>query len=427
MFDVAIVGGGITGAALFYMLSNYSDVKNVILFEKYDSIGTVNSHERNNSQTLHFGDIETNFSYEKAVQLREAAQMVASYVHQHNGLHRKTKKMVIAVGNEEIQKLEHRYRQFKQLFPSLKILSQEEIRHIEPAIVDGRSEQLAALCSDDGYAVNYRKLAQSFLEKSKKPGFVVSLNTPVQSIEKESATYKIKTGNIFSARSVIVAAGAHSLRFAQELGYAYNYVVFAVAGGFYGAKNLLHNKVYTLQDENFPFAAIHGDPDVADSSLTRFGPTAKPIPLLERHVYSTLKNFVKASIRPRAIFGMSSLLIDWALIKFLLKNLSFSIPFVGKYFFAHTARKIVPMLKAKQLTLLRDGGIRPQIFDVEKKQLLMGEVKVHGENVIFNITPSPGASVCLKNALDDMRTLATQLHFHVDEEKIRKEFADNNK
>ena len=34
MFDVAIVGGGITGSALFYMLGKYSDVKKVILFEK---------------------------------------------------------------------------------------------------------------------------------------------------------------------------------------------------------------------------------------------------------------------------------------------------------------------------------------------------------------------------------------------------------
>ena len=35
----------------------------------------------------------------------------------------------------------------------------------------------------------------------------------------------------------------------------------------------------------------------------------------------------------------------------------------------------------------------------------MGDAKIYGENIIFNITPSPGASVCLKNAELDTRKI----------------------
>ena len=31
----------------------------------------------------------------------------------------------------------------------------------------------------------------------------------------------------------------------------------------------------------------------------------------------------------------------------------------------------------------------------------MGEAKLTGDNIIFNITPSPGASTCLGNAYSD--------------------------
>jgi malate dehydrogenase (quinone) len=44
------------------------------------------------------------------------------------------------------------------------------------------------------------------------------------------------------------------------------------------------------------------------------------------------------------------------------------------------------------------GGIRPQIVNLKTKRLELGEAKIVGENILFNITPSPGASTCLQNA-----------------------------
>ena len=49
-------------------------------------------------------------------------------------------------------------------------------------------------------------------------------------------------------------------------------------------------------------------------------------------------------------------------------------------------RKIIPSMKMKDLRYGKGlGGLRPQLVDIKKKELLMGEVKVLGENLIFNM------------------------------------------
>ena len=42
-YDVLIVGGGISGTALFYELAKYTDVKSLCLLEKYEALSTLNS------------------------------------------------------------------------------------------------------------------------------------------------------------------------------------------------------------------------------------------------------------------------------------------------------------------------------------------------------------------------------------------------
>jgi malate dehydrogenase (quinone) len=129
----------------------------------------MNSHPRNNSQTLHFGDIETNITLEKAKRLKEAGELIKRYMERISlagYLYRKSHKMVLAVGEEEFYKLDQRFNDFRGLFPDLMCLRREKIAELEPRVIEGRypSEALLALMSKDGYAVNYRRLSCSFFE-----------------------------------------------------------------------------------------------------------------------------------------------------------------------------------------------------------------------------------------------------------------------
>jgi len=155
--DLVIVGGGISGASLLYAVAKFTDVDDVTLIEKEREIAAVNSHRTNNSQTLHFGDIETNYTLEKAEEVKEGAELLAGYLEgtdPDREMHSKRSKMVLGVGDEEVAKLEERYREngFGDLFPKLREIGREEIAELEPKVVEGRDPdtELKALQTPDG-------------------------------------------------------------------------------------------------------------------------------------------------------------------------------------------------------------------------------------------------------------------------------------
>jgi len=101
IFDTAIIGGGIAGTSLLFTLSKYTDINSIIIFEKYNETSKLNSNPKANSQTLHVGDIETNYTYEKAQKVKRASSMVSNYIYNFRQLNKVgfvRNKMVLAVG-----------------------------------------------------------------------------------------------------------------------------------------------------------------------------------------------------------------------------------------------------------------------------------------------------------------------------------------
>ncbi len=413
-YDVLIVGGGVTGTALLYTLSTYTNIKNIGLIEKYSDFGLVNSASYNNSQTLHFGDIETNYSIDKARSVKQMADMVMRYVeHEKKSeeslkLFSKYSKMVLAVGKNQVRELKERYPKFRELFPHLRMIEREEIGKLEPRVLEGRNpdEEILALVTEDGYTVDFKKLCHSFVNNAlrKNPVMDIHLDTKLLKISKDGDRYLVTTnkGSI-SAAVVVFAAGGHSLMYAKSLGYGKNLSVLSMAGSFYTAPKVLNGKVYTMQVPKLPFAAIHGDPEVHNSSITRFGPTAKPIFQLERHNWSTFSEYWKTfGVGINPVISLLKIIFDRVLLSYILINFVYDLPVIGRVFFIREIRKIVPSIKLEELKFASGiGGTRPQIVNNTTRKLEMGEAKLTGEKIIFNITPSPGASTCLGNAYTD--------------------------
>jgi malate dehydrogenase (quinone) len=395
-------------------LCKYTNVKNIGLIEKYSDFGTVNSAPSMNSQTLHFGDIETNYTIEKARKVKRSADMVMRYLETEKAskgdqkIFIKVPKMVLAVGSEQVATLRERFKPFGELFPNLRMIEKDEIGRIEPRILAGRDpdQELLALITEDGYTVDFQKLSHSFVSNAKllNPDIDVHLSTKVHSITKKDNGFLLTTDRgEFESNAVIVAAGSHSLKIAKSLGYGKDFAILSMAGSFYTGPKVLNGKVYTMQVAKLPFAAVHGDPEVHDENVTRFGPTAKPIFFLERYNFSTFWEYWKTfglGIRPiRSIIKISS---DKTIFNYLLKNVVYDFPWIGKRSFLKEIKKIVPEIKLKEIKFAKKvGGTRPQIINNNTRKLELGEAKILGEKIIFNITPSPGASTCLGNAFED--------------------------
>lgn len=413
-YDVLIVGGGVVGTALLYTLSKYTDIKKICLIEKYSDFGLVNSASYNNSQTLHFGDIETNYSIDKATSVKRMSDMVMKYLESEksnsaeNKIFSKYSKMVLAVGSSQVQELKKRYPPFSKLFPKLKMIEREEIGKIEPRVLEGRdpSQEILALLTEDGYTVDFKRLCHSFVVNAlrKNPTLDIHLDTKLLKITKNEDHYTVLTNKgELKSTVVVIAAGGHSLMIAKSLGYGKNLAILSMAGSFYTGPKVLNGKVYTMQVVKLPFAAIHGDPEVHNDNITRFGPTAKPIFQLERHNMSTFWEYWKTfglGINP--IISLFKIVFDKVLFSYIVVNFLYDLPFIGKRLFIKQIRKIVPLLKLNEISYAKGiGGTRPQIVNNTTRKLEMGEAKLSGDKIIFNITPSPGASTCLGNAYSD--------------------------
>ncbi|OHD97317.1 MAG: malate:quinone oxidoreductase [Sulfurimonas sp. RIFCSPHIGHO2_12_FULL_36_9] len=441
-FEVIIVGAGVSGTALAYELARYTDIKSIGIIEKYEDVATLNSCGTSNSQTVHVGDIETNYTLQKAAITKRTAKMVEKYClnhHYQNEIIFSHQKMALGVGKKEVEFLLHRYEEFSELFPYLEVWNKEKLKELEPRVVfdengNERKEDIVAIGATGQWTtVDYGKLAKSFLENAKKEQDVkleLFLNTKVEEIKKSKKRgYMVKTKNeTFYADFVVVDAGAHSLFLAHKMGFGLNLGCLPVAGSFYMTnERMLNGKVYMIQNPKLPFAALHGDPDVLANGNTRFGPTALVLPKLERYKNGTYMDFWKTLRFDKHIaIALWKLLKESDIRNYIFRNFLFEIPFINKYLFLKDARKIVPSLKADEFRYAKGfGGVRPQVLNKDEQKLLLGEASIYtGEGVIFNMTPSPGATSCLGNAERDLRYIVKYLGKNFNEEKFNDELTD---
>lgn len=442
-YDVLIIWWGVSGTSLFYTLSNFTTIGSIALIEKYAKPGLVNSKNTNNSQTLHSGDIETNYNLAKATKVKKKADMLKWFCEEYKSEHPEVNffhvynKMILAVGEKEVQQLEQRYHDFKELFPSLQRLEKKDIAKTEPLVIQGRDskEALLALQSPEWYTIDYGKLSEIFIEESDNAAnkewkiWDIFYNTLVKKVIKTESGYTLytKDGQELTCKVLVVSAGWHTPLIAQSLGYAKNYSILSVAGTFFkSSKKLLNGKVYTIQMEKLPFAAVHGDPDVYNPDETRFGPTAKGIFMLERYNYASVREYFQVfGFRWKAFKLIFSLVIDKIIWPYLLINFFYDLPRIGKRLFLREIKKIIPSITANDIVVTPGlWGTRPQILNLDTMQLEMWEAKIIWDQVIFNITPSPWATTCLANAYDDTQKIIEFFdgEYNFDKEEFEKRY-----
>ena len=444
-YEVVIVGGGISGAALFYELAKYTTTKSICLLEKYEDLATLNSKGSSNSQTIHVGDIETNYTLDKAKITKRTAKMIEKFCLQYDLQEKimfKHQKMALGVGQKEVDFITKRYHEFKEIFPYLELWDKEALRELEPKLVyadkeqtKDRPEPIIAMGARDEYTtVDYgemtKELAKAGQNADKSKTTDIFFNSEVEDIEKVGEKYKLTTvnGTVYTADFVVVDAGAHSLFLAHKMGYGKHMGSLSMAGSFYITNGeFLNGKVYMVQNDKLPFAALHGDPDILENGKTRFGPTALALLVLERYkggksIFQCLKTM---NIDGSIIKIFWDLLKDSEIRNYVFKNFLFEVPGINKGLFVKDARKIVPSLSVDDLEYAKGfGGVRPQVLNKTEKKLMLGEASLNENGIIFNMTPSPGATSCLGNAQRDVKVICDYLKLDFNEAQFLADFTD---
>ncbi len=247
MYDVAIIGAGITGCSIAYELGKYN-VKAVVIEKENDvSVGTTKA----NSAIIHGGydpipgtkmakyNIKGNqYTKELCKKLDVPFQQIGA--------------LVVAFCEDEKKTLEELKERGKQNgVPDMEIWDQEKLRKEEPNISE---EAVAALSSPNVGIVSPWELALALAETAVLNGVEIQLNTEVTGIDKENDTYKIQTnqGEI-EAKYICNAAGV----FADKVNEMCNEKTFEITpnkGEYYlmdkSQGTLVNHVIFQCPNEN---------------------------------------------------------------------------------------------------------------------------------------------------------------------------------
>lgn len=437
--DVVIIGGGIGGPSLANGLVRYTPVSRTTVLEANEALGLVASNLRQNSQTNHNGERETNYTAQKAEEVARKSRMNERFCIRRglqDTVMRCGQSMALGVGDDEVRFMLDRFEAIRHLYPNLEVFQPEDLAMLEPMVMKGadgkrRPEPIVGVGSRSGYTtIDFGALANALMDDAMEEGgdrVALHLGTKVLKIEKAGGIYEITTNKgAFTADYVVVNAGAHSLSLAHGMGYGLDLSCLPIAGFFYMANaQILNGKVYMVQHPELPFAALHGDPDLTSGGRTRFGPTALPLPKLELNGgIETYLDALRAMNFDRSVIQfLGGMMLDPVKREFIVRNLIYETPYVGKRAILRDLHKIVPSLRLDQIEFARGfGGIRPQIYNHTTRELMLGEAGINtGDGLLFNMTPSPGATSGIGNGIRDTRLVAEYLHLAFDEERFERE------
>lgn len=203
MYDVAIIGSGITGSACAYFLSKYR--LKIAVIEKNNDVccGTTKA----NSAIIHAGYDPHPETLMAKLNVKGSA-MAKDICARLDVPYEQIGSLVVAFSEEEAKTVEKLFeRGNANGVPDLKILNKEELKEAEPMISD---EALCALYAPSAAIVNPWEYGLAMAETAVRNGAEILLESEVTSIKKENGVFKITAGEKeIEAKYVINAAGVN--------------------------------------------------------------------------------------------------------------------------------------------------------------------------------------------------------------------------
>ena len=204
MYDVLIIGAGISGATVARELSKYE--LNIAVLEKNNDVADETT--KANSGIVHGGyDCKPNSLMAKYNVLGN--QMYEELCKELHVAFKKNGSLVIAFNETELNHLKELYKRGKENgVKKLELLNKEEIKKIEKNISD---DVIAALYCEDAGIVGPWEFTEALIDNSIENGVKVYLETMVTGIKKEEDMFIINTNNgEFKSKLVVNCAGVNA-------------------------------------------------------------------------------------------------------------------------------------------------------------------------------------------------------------------------
>ncbi|MEG0961230.1 MAG: NAD(P)/FAD-dependent oxidoreductase [Lachnospiraceae bacterium] len=204
MYDVVIIGAGVSGSASARELSRYN--LNICVVEKAEDVCCGTS--KANSAIVHAGFDAENGSLMAKLNV-EGNQIMEELSNELDFHFKKNGSLVVCLHEEELPNLKALYeRGVKNGVKELRILNQQEVREIEPNVSD---DVVAALYAPTGGIVCPFGLNIALAENANTNGVEFKFDTEVTGVEKNGETWNVKTNQgTIETKYVVNAAGVYA-------------------------------------------------------------------------------------------------------------------------------------------------------------------------------------------------------------------------
>lgn len=384
-YDIAIIGGGIVGAATFYKLQQKFPNQTIVLLEKMDQLA---DHQTgHNSGVIHSGLYYKPGSL-KAKNCIQGRHELVAFAKEHGIKHDICGKVVVATDESELANMERIYNiGLENEIEGLAKLTAEEVKQHEPFV-----ECIAGLWVPCTGIIDFRGATAKMVELAlvQNPASKLMLNHEVIGIQKHAEYSSIETNNgTINARYLVFCAGLQADRLAKKDGVDLKEKVVGFRGDYYEltdqAKHKIKNLIYPVPNPDFPFLGVHFT-RMTDGEI-ECGPNA--VFTFKREGYG------KTDFSFRDTWDALTYKGTW---KLFFQNMSFGINEYRRAFskrlFLKTLQRMVPSLTMDDIKPGR-AGVRALLLREDGDTRDDFRIEYHGNSIHVLNAPSPAATASL--------------------------------
>jgi L-2-hydroxyglutarate oxidase len=398
-FDIAIVGGGIIGAATFFKLSERFPNKSIVLIEKEKGLA---AHQTgNNSGVIHSGLYYTPGSL-KAVNCIQGRRELVKFAQEHKVAHDVCGKVVVATEEWELPQMEKIYQTgLQNEIEDMEKITADQVREIEP-----NCNSIGGIRVGCTGIIDYRGATEKMtdLALAANQSNSLKLGEEVLNLTKNGEFTTIQTSkSVYSCDKLRVCGGLQSDRLARKDDVKLKEKVVGFRGDYYEltdqAKHKVKHLIYPVPNPEFPFLGVHFTR--MTNGEIECGPNA--VFTFKREGYGKTDFNLKDTADALSYPG------TW---KLFMKNMKFGINEYKRAFskklFLETLQRMVPSLTMDDIRPGR-AGVRALLLgqDGDTRDDFRIEYTDHSIHVLNAPSPAATASLAIGSQIADM----AQKHF----------------